>query len=258
MDLGLAGRKALVTGGSRGIGFACAACLVREGADVTIVARDEARLKESAAALGKEGKGRAAWLAADLGKPGEAERVANEAGAVDILVNNAGAIPPGTLFDMDEARWHEAWDLKVFGYINLTRAVLAEMAKRGGGAIVNVIGAAGERPEAGYITGGAGNAALMAFTRALGGRSIDDGVRVVAVNPGLVMTDRMKVMLSRNEKDGDGGAAHLKKLDLPRGRAAKPEEIADVVVFLASDRASYVSGTTVTIDCGAGSRAKTR
>src|SRR5207253_389391 len=122
--------------------------------------------------------------ALDLSQSASVDRLASACGEVDILVNNAGAIPGGTLDMIDEKRWREAWDLKVFGYVNMTRAFLDLMVRRGHGVIVNVIGLAGEKFDAGYVAGSSGNASLMAFTRAVGSTSIDKGVRVVGVNPG--------------------------------------------------------------------------
>ena len=120
----------------------------------------------------------------DLRKAEDLARLARDAADIDVLVNNAGDIPGGSIDKIDEATWRHAWELKVFGYINLTRAIYAQMKARGGGVIVNDIGAAGEKFDANYICGSAGNAALMAFTRALGGKSLADNIRVVGINPG--------------------------------------------------------------------------
>ena len=120
----------------------------------------------------------------DLRKPEDIARLVKDASDIDILVNNAGDIPGGSIDKIDEATWRHAWELKVFGYINLTRAIYAQMKARGHGVIVNDIGAAGEKFDANYICGSAGNAALMAFTRALGGKSLADNIRVVGINPG--------------------------------------------------------------------------
>src|SRR5690606_449637 len=125
-------------------------------------------------------------------------RLGSELGTPDILVNCAGAIPRGRLNELDEARWRDAWELKLFGYINLSRSVYGRMAGRGSGVILNIIGVGGERPTAEYIAGSTANAALMAFTRALGGESVDHGVRVLGINPGLVATDRMVTLLSQD------------------------------------------------------------
>src|ERR1051326_8914738 len=169
MDLGLRGRKALVTGASKGIGQACAEILAEEGCDVVLVSR----------------------TAADLDKV--RAKIAGECADIDLLVNNAGAIPGGNIAEIDEKRWREAWDLKVFGYINMTRRFYALMAERKKGGIVNILGAAGENPDFNYIAGSSGNASLMAFTRAMGGTAPRDGLRVVGINPGPVMTERLAI-----------------------------------------------------------------
>ena len=177
---------------------------------------------------------------------------------MDILVNNAGANPPGALTAIDDATWRAAWDLKVFGFINMTRHVYAGMAARGGGVIVNVIGAAGERMNAAYIVGSTGNAGLMAFTRALGAAAPADGVRVVGINPGLTATDRAQMLVRTWSETTFGDAQRWRELPqvraLPFGRMCEPQEVADLVAFLASPRAGYISGTIVTIDGGAVNR----
>src|SRR6266705_5428197 len=127
-------------------------------------------------------------------------RLVKDASDIDILVNNAGDIPGGSIDKIDEATWRHAWELKVFGYINLTRAVYAQMKARGHGVIVNDIGAAGEKFDFNYICGSAGNAALMAFTRALGSKSLADNVRVIGISPGPVGTDRHVTLLKTRAK----------------------------------------------------------
>ncbi len=252
MDLGLTGRRVLVTGGSKGIGRACAAAFVQEGASVMIAARDPNTLAVAAEAVGGDTR----FRATDLSKEGEAEALAAWAGDIDILVNNAGAIPGGDLLNVDEATWRAAWDLKVFGYINLTRAIYARMKAKRAGVIVNVIGAAGERLNPAYIAGSAGNASLYAFTRALGGTSHADGIRVVGLSPGPVETDRL-VSLNRQiaaTRLGDAGRYRELYKEMSFGRPASPEEIAWSVVFLASDRSAYTTGCVLTIDGGLAAR----
>ena len=184
MDLQLTGKKALITGGSKGIGRATAEVLADEGCDVTLVARDQGALDEAAAAIRARRQVNVRTISADLSSDAAVRRVAAEAGELDILVNNAGAIPPGDLLSVDDATWRHAWDLKVFGYISFCRVVYAQMKARRAGVIINVIGAAGESFPTDYIAGAAGNASLMAFTRALGKGAPADGLRVVAINPG--------------------------------------------------------------------------
>jgi NAD(P)-dependent dehydrogenase (short-subunit alcohol dehydrogenase family) len=169
-----------------------------------------------------------------------------------VLINNAGDVPPGSLDKVDEATWRHGWELKVFGYINLTRRVYAAMKARGSGVIINDIGAAGERVDFNMLSASAGNAALMAFTRALGSRSLADGIRVVGVNPGPVETDRLVKVFKAQARNqlGDEGRYRELMAKFPMGRAAKPQEIADAMLFLASDRSAYTSGVIMTIDGG--------
>ena len=164
-------------------------------------------------------------------------------------MNNAGAIPPGDLLQIEDSAWRKAWDLKVFGYINLIREFYP-MLKERNGVVVNVIGTSGERAEPNYIAGSSGNAALMAFTRGLGSTSPSDGVRVVGVNPGPVSTERIEKLLRAGAQRmfSDESRWQERYSAMPFGRAATPEEIANAVVFLASPRSSYTSGTILTID----------
>ncbi|MEV7043645.1 short-chain dehydrogenase/reductase [Amycolatopsis sp. NPDC051061] len=244
MDLHLTGKRALITGASKGIGAAIAETLAGEGCALHLAARNGDALADRARTLRAEHGVEVTTHAVDLRVSTDIERLAETAGDLDILVNNAGDIPAGTLDDVGPEVWRHAWDLKVFGYIDLVRLVYPRLRDRGRGVIVNVIGTGGERPTAGYIAGGAGNAALMAFTKALGGEGPRHGVRVVGVNPGPVATERITTMRAANA-DVDAGFASL-----PSGRIAETHEIADLVAFLASERAGYISGTIVTIDGG--------
>ncbi len=253
MDLQLAGKLALITGGSKGIGRATAEVLADEGVDLVLVARDQAALAEASAAVRARRQVSVRIIAADLSQEAEVVRVAKEAGAVDILVNNAGAIPPGTLGAIDNDTLRRAWDLKVFGFISMCRAIYPAMAARKSGVIVNVIGAAGEKFPSNYIAGAAGNAALMAFTRALGKSSPSDGVRVVAINPGSTATARLEMLLRHRAQEALGDGDRWLELcrEMPFARPGKPQEIADAVAFLASPRSGYTTGTVLTIDGGA-------
>jgi NAD(P)-dependent dehydrogenase (short-subunit alcohol dehydrogenase family) len=254
MDLGLTGKRAVVTGASKGIGLGCARALAAEGCDVHIAARTAGDLEAAAAAISAEHGVEAVAHVVDLSVSEQQRRLADEVGDVDILVNNAGAIPAGDLTQVDEETWRQAWELKVFGYVNLCRLVLPRLEARRGGVIVNVIGVGGQRPQPTYIAGAAGNAGLMGFTVALGSRSLRHGVRVVAVNPGLIVTDRMGDMLRRRAADELGDADRWEELIPADPAPGTVEQVADVVTFLASPRASHISGTIVTVDGGAAAR----
>jgi NAD(P)-dependent dehydrogenase (short-subunit alcohol dehydrogenase family) len=252
MDLGLNGRRVLVTGGSQGIGLAVARGFLAEGASVTIVARDAARLAQAATDLAKVPGAKVNTRSADLAQTGAAQALADACPDTDILVNNAGAVPAGDIFAVDAARWRAAWDLKVYGYVDLMRAMYTHMKGRGPKVIVNVLGLGGERPQWRYVCGNAANVALAGVTKSLGGRSIDDGIRVVAVNPGGVETERMVAIQKARAARELGDESRWREFfaDKPLQRAATPEEVANVILFLASDRASWVSGAVVPVDGG--------
>lgn len=257
MDLNLRGRKALITGASKGIGYATARLLAHEGCDLVLVARTASDLESARQRILAEANVSVVAEARDLSDGKNAVALARKFPEIDILVNNAGAIPGGTVVEIEEERWRAAWDLKVFGFINLTREYFQLMKRRGKGVIVNIIGNAGERMDAAYIAGSTGNAALMAFTRALGGTSPDAGVRIVGINPGWIATDRLITLMKKRAQDRFGDAGRWEELvkPLPFGRAGKPEEIAAMATFLASDHSGYTTGTIVTIDGGLANRA---
>lgn len=252
MDLGLKGRVALVTGGSKGIGLAIARALAAEGCALHLVSRTRASLEAARVEIAVRHGVAVRVHALDLSARGCAGALGAACGDIDILVNNAGATPRGALDEVDEERWRKAFDLKVFGYINLSRVFYARMKARRRGVIINIIGNGGERLDYGYIVGAAGNAALMAFTRALGAGSIDYGVRAVGVNPGPVATERLVGLMQKEAEGrfGDGGRWRELEKSFPLGRSATVEEIAATVALLASDLSAYTTGTIVTIDGG--------
>jgi 3-oxoacyl-[acyl-carrier protein] reductase len=252
MDLNLTGKRVLVTGGSKGIGLAAAHGFAAEGAEVIIVSRTAETLGEAREAIRARHNVPVGIEAMDLAARGSAEALLARHPDVDILVNNAGAIPGGDIATIDEAKWREAWELKVFGYVNLTRVYFAKMRERRAGVIVNVLGMAGVRPTFDYVAGSTANAGLMAFTRAMGSRSVDHNVRVVALNPPATATDRLVSLARRRAEASLGNAERWQETlkNLPFGRPATPEEIANMVVFLASERASYMSGAVVDIHGG--------
>jgi 3-oxoacyl-[acyl-carrier protein] reductase len=256
MELGLRGKKALITGASKGIGRACAEVLAEEGCDVALVARTAADLERARAEIAAKHNVAVRVFPLDLSDSGNIDRLAAACPGTEILVNNAGAIPGGTIEAIDEMRWRQAWDLKVFGYINMTRRFYALMREEKRGVIVNIIGAAGQNPDFDYIAGSSGNASLMAFTRAMGGAAPRDGIRVVGINPGPVLTERLVTLTRQRAQVRFGDPERWQELmaGYAFGRAAKPEEIAWMAAFLASDKSGYTTGTIITIDGGGSSR----
>lgn len=256
MDLGLGGKRVLITGASQGIGEGIAEVFAEEGAILHLTARRAERLEEIAARLRATYGVTVSVYPLDL-TGGEAPlRLAEMVGDVDILINNAGVIPGGDLFSSDDASWRANWELKVFGYINMCRVYYARMKAAGGGVIINDIGNAGERFDPDYIAGTTGNASLMAFTRALGGKALNDNIRVLGINPGPVDTPRIYKLLKRRAVDWFGDESRWEELlaTYPLKRPAKVREIADLMAFLASDRSAYTTGTIITVDGGISSR----
>lgn len=251
MDLHLRGKRVLITGASKGIGAAAAEAFAEEGAHLLLAARNGEQLRALADGLRSAHQIDATTSIVDLRRPEDLARLAKEAADIDILVNNAGDIPGGSIDKIDEATWRHAWELKVFGYINLTRMIYAQMKAKGGGVIINDIGAAGEKFDANYICGSAGNAALMAFTRARR-KSLADNIRVVGINPGPVGTERHVTLLKTRAQHQFGDESRYREFQkgLPLGRPAHAREIGDLMAFLASDRAGYTSGVIYTVDGG--------
>ena len=255
MQLDLVGKTALITGASKGIGLACAQVLAAEGCHLHLAARNGPALEQARAELEASHGVRVTVHAMDLSSTAAMEDLAERAADSDILVNNAGDIPSGRLQAVSDEALRAGFDLKLFGYITLCRLFYPRMTGRAG-AIVNIIGNSGENWDAGYFAGSTGNAALMAFTRAIGGASLDDGVRVVGINPGPVATDRMIKLMRRRAADSLGDEERWEELfaKYPGKRPATAAEVADLTAFLASPRAGYITGTVVTIDGGIASR----
>ena len=258
MDLELRGKAALVTGASKGIGKAIALELATEGARVAIVARDAGALDKVAADCRDRSRTDAVAVAADLSQLDEVERVVREVkqrlGRIDILVNNAGAIRGGAFLTIPDAQWIDDWNLKLLGYIRMARAVLPIMQGQGGGRICNVVGAAGRNPTATYLTGGAANAALINFTKGLADLGAPSQVLVTAVSPAATKTERWDSLIAQQAAASGRSVQELMteaQAPYKLGRIATAEDIADVVCFLVSARASFITGICVTVDGGA-------
>ncbi len=252
MEMDLRGKSALITGGSKGIGLSTARAFAQEGVSLHLASRTESDLESARDEIEADFYVPVAIYPADLSKGEIARQLASDCAEVDILVNNAGAIPGGTLEDIDEETWRRGWDLKLFGYINMMRAMYTEMKKRGRGVIVNNCGTAGNQKPSLYAAGISANSALITLTRALGGTSLNDGIRVVGINPGDMVNERGVMFLKRQAVKAFGDEERWREMmsDLPGGSAPSSEDMANAIVFLASPKARYVSGTVLTIDGG--------
>lgn len=250
MDYQLKGKVALVTGGSKGIGFAIAKALAAEGCALRLVARDLASLQEARRNIQAEYKVEVLVESVNLSEPGAAEELAAAYPETEILINSAGAIGRGSLLNIDPVDFRDGFEGKVMSTIMLSRALYPHMIARKAGVMINIIGIAGERLNANSIGTSVANAALIAFTKAFGAETVNHGVRVVGINPGLIHTPRTESLLHpRNDTDRQAYAKVM--ANLPYGRMGTPEEIANLAVFFASDAMSkYISGDVISVDAG--------
>jgi NAD(P)-dependent dehydrogenase (short-subunit alcohol dehydrogenase family) len=250
MDLGLAGKTALITGGSAGIGLACATMLAGEGVAVAIAGRDPARLAAAAASI------RAHTVAADLSKAEDVLRTARESeqalGRIDILINCAGSAMGGEFLEVGDQAYLDAWNLKLLGYIRMTRAVVPGMIARRDGRIVNIVGGAGRYPTASFLTGSTGNAALLNFTRGLSKELAQHNVRINAISPGSTETERSERQLKARVAPGQSleDAREARLAQIPLKRMTQPEEIASMAALIVSDRMASMTGGEVLVDGG--------
>ena len=250
MDLGLRDKKILITGGSKGIGLACARVFIAEGARVAVVSRSPENLVRAKKTLRE-----AYTIAADLTDAAAAAAmvgsVEKEFGALDVLVNSAGAARRTDAAELSPEAWRAAMDAKYFTYINVIDPVIKLMAARGRGVIVNVIGSGGKVASPTHLAGGAANAALMLATAGLANAFAKRGVRVVGLNPGITNTERVAEGLKAEAKrSGITEDEALKRAiqRLPLGKLAEPAEIADIVAFAASERGRYLTGANISVD----------
>jgi 3-oxoacyl-[acyl-carrier protein] reductase/bacilysin biosynthesis oxidoreductase BacG len=259
MELGLAGKTALITGGSAGIGLACAKTLVCEGVNVAIVSRSAERLAGAKAELEDLGIDvNVATIAADLTQAADVERAVTEArsalGQIDILINSAGSARGGKFFDLSDQGYLDAWNLKVLGYIRVTRAVARDMVERRDGRIVNIVGGAGRTPTAEFLTGSTANAALVNFTRGVSKALAPHNVRIVAISPGTTATGRTEGQMERDAQ-ARGVSIDAVRADrvknIPLGHMVDPGEIAAITALVVSDRMSSMTGCEILVDGGA-------
>jgi 3-oxoacyl-[acyl-carrier protein] reductase len=257
MDLKLKGKTALVTGGSEGIGKGITLALAKEGVDVAICARRKEPLEKAAAEIAKETNRKIVPIVADLTKDADAKNFVEQGhtalGRVDIMVNNAGSSPGGVLEHLSEADWAQSLQLKFMGYVRCLRYVLPIMVKQGGGRVVNLIGNDGVKPSYWEIAPGAANAAGQNLTISLAGQYGKHNISFCAVNPGPVRTERwagLVAAMSRDMKLPLEQADKLAPASIPLGRIAEVDEVAALVVMLASPRMHMVNGTQIEIDGG--------
>jgi 3-oxoacyl-[acyl-carrier protein] reductase/bacilysin biosynthesis oxidoreductase BacG len=257
MDLGLTGRVAIVTGGSRGIGRAVAERLCREGAHVAICARNRESLAAAEKGLQAIGSGKVLAVEADLTQPGAAERVVEAAvaawGKIDILVNNAGAARGIPFDEMTEEFWLENLKLKLFGYLKMARLALPHLRKNGWGRIVNIAGMAGLQPGPMIMPVGLNNAGILNVMKGLAEAEAPNNVLVTTVCPGPIRTERQTTLLMDTSKAKGitvEAAEREATAAIPLKRMGRPEEVADIVAFLASERASFTTGSYVLADGG--------
>lgn len=258
MELGLRGKVVILSGGSMGIGFACARAFAQEGARVAIAARGEERLNGAAERIRREVDGAEILpVPADMTKREDVERFVQTArerlGRIDVLVNNAGAAPGGVLENIPDEGWFDGINLKFLGYMRMIRATAPIMVGQGGGRIVNVIGNDGNKPYWGEIVPGAANAAGHNLTQALAAQYGPNNILINAVNPGPVATERWDTLekAMARDKGMTQEQVHEKTMrSLPLGRICTPEEVARLVLFLASEQNTYINGALIPIDGG--------
>ncbi|MBM7565907.1 SDR family oxidoreductase [Paenibacillus sacheonensis] len=261
MSFQLAGKTAIVTGGSGGIGLAIAKSLYREGSNIVIAARDRGRLEEAREAIrsqsGIAGEPEVLIAGGDLRDADAVHRVVDTAaerfGGVDILVNNAGSAQAGSFLDLTDGAFTDTWNLKLLGYIRTVRAVLPHFLKQGAGSIINIVGTAGRTPSPLFLPGCTTNAALLNFAKGISKELAKSGIRINSVSPGLTATDRAEI-LAQQQADAKGIPVAQYKAEsagaIPLGRYVEPQEIADIVLFLASDKAGSITGAEIVVDGG--------
>ncbi|MBL4623065.1 MAG: SDR family oxidoreductase [Immundisolibacteraceae bacterium] len=256
MDLQLTQKVVLVTGGTKGIGFAAATTFAEEGAQLIITASTEQSLQLAVskieASTGVTPDAYCCDVTSDSAVAKLTDTLTSQYGRIDVLVNNAaGKIPIGDFLNIDSQTWLDGWNQKLQCYVRMVQAVFPIMQKQGGGRIVNVVGTAARSPKASYMAVGMSNAALINFSKSLAERGAEHNILVVGVSPAGVRTERWQRLI-QGRADGEGKTRQQLQAEidatLPLKRMAEPKEIGDVICFMSSPRASYISGSIVTVD----------
>jgi 3-oxoacyl-[acyl-carrier protein] reductase len=257
MDLGLRGKVALVAGASQGMGRAAALGFAREGAKVGICARGEAALNEAAEMMRRE-TGAEVWaMAADMNKAEDIRRFVNETaerfGRLDVVVNNAGGPPPGEFMKFTDDDWHNAFDLSFMSTMRMTRAAVPHMRKAGGGRVINITSYSVKEPIAGLVLSNSIRSGVIGLAKTLSRELARDNILINNICPGRIDTERaQKLNRARAERLKKPVEEINKEMaaEVPLGRYGTAEETADLIVFLGSARASYITGTTIQVDGG--------
>ncbi|MFC5651872.1 SDR family oxidoreductase [Paenibacillus solisilvae] len=261
MGLNLEGQSAIVTGGSAGIGLAIAKSLYRQGANVLIVSRNQAKLEEAKHVIESQaevkGAPKVVITAGDLTDAATVQFTVETAlshfGQIDILINNAGSAKAGSFLSLTDGAFTDTWNLKLLGYIRTVRAVLPHFIEKQKGSIVNIVGGAGRTPSPLFLPGGTTNAALLNFAKGISKELAKNNIRINSVSPGLTATERAEV-LAQQQADAKGISVDQYKAEsaagIPLGRIIDPQEIADIVLFLASEQARSITGAEVVVDGG--------
>ena len=257
MDLGLQGKVAIVTGSSDGIGYATAHALAKEGVRVVVCGRREPLLAEARDTIARETGAELLAVPCDVQQLPDVRRLVTDTmqrfGVIHILINNAGSVPSMQFSEADDAQWYQMLEGKLLSYIRVTREVVPYMRKAGWGRIVNIAGGLGRQPTATGMAVGVNNAAVINWTKSMSLQYAADGILVTTVAPGLIETPRL---VRNRQHEADMRGVNLDDVlkervrDIPLQRFGRPEEIAAVAVFLASEQSSYITGTCVTVDGG--------